>query len=220
MAKQQDPNKKAEEIKNSFEDITLSIKDLEKELSKVFNTKKLDNFVKSLTSGFEDSIDYSDKIQDKMTDMSKSVTSLSKEFGSLRGELNSFSKDISSIKVPNLTISLNKVDMTELDKMPISDLMAEIGLVDTSLVDKTIDKYNPIILSSIIDTPDVSQLSNIAKNTPSIQLQTEINTSNATAAIQDQITATNEVTINTIASTKALDKMQKKYDIIIKKNEI
>jgi len=396
MAKQQDPKKKAEEIKNSFDDVTLSIKDLEKELSKVFNTKKLDNFVKTLTSGFKDSIDYSDKIQDKMTDMSKSVMSLSKEFGSLRGELNSFSKDISSIKVPNLNIisninevdistlqesiknlpdinlnasisnvdisklenidlpklddinanikfnvqtfdlpkvediqanvkfntqpidlpkvedinanikfntqpidlpkvedinasikfntqpidlpkvedinasikytvqpiediqanvkfnvqdielpkvedisatikfnvqdlelpnfndisinaKLNKIDLSELDKMPISELMAEIGLVDTSLLDKTINKYNPIILSSIIDTPDVSNLSNIAKNTPSIQLQTEVDTSNATAAIQDQANATNEVTNNTIASTKALDKMQKKYDTIIKK---
>jgi phage-related protein len=236
MAKQQDPNKKAEEIKNSFEDVTLSIKDLEKELSKVFNTKKLDNFVKSLTSGFEESIDYSDKIQDKMTDTSKSVTSLSKEFGSLRGELNSFSKDISNIKVPTLNITsniqelelpnfdnitlnakLNKIDLSELDEMPISELMAEIGLIDTSLLDKTIDKYNPIILSSIIDTPDVSQLGNIAKNAPSIQLSTEINTSNATAAVQDQANATNEVTTNIIGTTKALDKMQKKYDTIIKK---
>ena len=477
MAKQQDPKKKAEEIKNSFDDVTLSIKDLEKELSKVFNTKKLDNFVKSLTAGFEDSIDYSDKIQDKMTDMSKSVTSLSKEFGSLRGELNSFSKDISNIKIPNLNIisninevdisslqesiknlpdinlnasisnvdtsklenidlpklddinanikfnvqpvelptvddiqanikfnteaidiptiddinasikynvqafelpkvdninasinyitqvpaapkvddiqanikyntqpvelpdvqdiqanikfntrsieipevndinasikydvqspelpkieninaginytnqvpdapkvediqanikfnvqpidlpkvediessikynvndiklpeikdiesaikfnvqdlelpnfnditlnaKLNKIDLSELDKMPISELIAEIGLVDTSLLDKTINKYNPIILSSIIDTPDVSNLNNIAKNAPSIQLQTEINTSNATAAIQDQANATNEVTANTIGTTKALDKVQKKYDNIVKK---
>jgi len=295
MAKQQDPKKKAEELKDSFEDLSLSIKDLGKELSKIFETKKLDNFVKSLTAGFEDTIDYSDQIQDKIVDMGKSVTTLTKEFGSLRGELNSFSKDISNIKIPTLKIEsninvedielpsveninatvkfnvdqlklpkiedinanvkfnvqpidipkiedinanvkfnvqdielpefnnvlinakLNKLDLSELDKMPILELMAEIDLVDTSLLDKTIDRYNPIILSSIIDTPDTSLLSNIAKNTPVIQLQTEVTASNATDQLQEQVTETDNITENINLSTKSADKMQKRYEEILKK---
>ena len=136
MAKQQDPKKKAEEIKNSFDDVTLSIKDLGKELSKVFETKKLDSFVKTLTDGFKDTVDYSDKIQDKISIVGKSVTSLSKEFGSLRGELNKFSDDISNIKSPNLKIetSVSELDMSTIQNsiknLPEITLPAKVGDVN------------------------------------------------------------------------------------------
>ena len=180
MAKQQDPNKKAEEIKNSFDDVTLSIKDLEKELSKVFNTKKLDNFVKSLTAGFKDSIDYSDKIQDKMTDMSKSVTTLSKEFGSLRSELNSFSKNISNIKIPNLNIisNINEVDISSLQEsiknLPDINLNASISNVDISKLENidlpVLDdiQANVKFNTQLIDLPKVEDINASIKYTTQI----------------------------------------------------
>ena len=171
MAKQQDPKKKAEEIKNSFDDVTLSIKDLGKELSNIFNTKKLDNFVKTLTAGFEDTIDYSDKIQDKITDMSKSITSLSKDFTSLKSELNGFAKDAAAIKIPDLNINTNisaldvtaiqdsiknlpdinlNASISELGKITDIQLFAQVASIDTSIIDKTVyDKYTPLIISSI-----------------------------------------------------------------------